>query len=553
MTFIYKIMSRIRFIVAATVVLLVTLLGYSYLLQDRASAANIANFDPSRIIDDAVFYNTSAISVDGIQNFLNSKVPTCNNNHAGFTGSTGTVYNPQFICLKDFYENPDASYTIGFNYLDRNGATQVDYRTYYRNNAYQYNSLCPVYVGGSNTCGSGDYTQGIKHLMADIQPMNSERPPGSISAAQIIYNAAQTYGLNPQALIVLLQKEQSLVTDTWPAVGQYQSATGYGCPDYVPCSSGYAGFSKQLYNAAWQFKQYRLSPGSYSYVANRNNNIQWSPIASCGSSTVYLQNQATAGLYNYTPYRPNQAALSAGYGTGDSCSAYGNRNFWLYFTDWFGSTWQVPASDATVAGGLYRLTVPGGKSLDVAGAGTSDGTDVQIWAGNTSGAQYWQITYLNNGFYSLKNYSSGKYLDVAGGGKSNGTDVRIWSGNGSCAQQWAIMANSGGYALVSACSGLALDVWASAVNTDGANVQIYTRNPADGQKWQLTRLDVADGLYRLTVPGGKSLDVAGAQTTDGTGIQIWGQNTTGAQYWQVTSLGNGFYSLRILCQISILM
>lgn len=25
------------------------------------------------------------------------------------------------------------------------------------------------------------------------------------------------------------------------------------------------------------------------------------------------------------------------YGTGDSCSAYGNRNFWRMYTDWFGS------------------------------------------------------------------------------------------------------------------------------------------------------------------------------------------------------------------------
>ena len=31
------------------------------------------------------------------------------------------------------------------------------------------------------------------------------------------------------------------------------------------------------------------------------------------------------------------AALNAGYGTGDG-SAYGNRNFFSYFTDWFGST-----------------------------------------------------------------------------------------------------------------------------------------------------------------------------------------------------------------------
>ena len=57
---------------------------------------------------------------------------------------------------------------------------------------------------------------------------------------------------------------------------------------------------------------------------------------------MYIQNQATAGLYLYTPYRPNAAALANLYGTGDGCSSYGNRNFWRMFTDWFGST-SVPA------------------------------------------------------------------------------------------------------------------------------------------------------------------------------------------------------------------
>jgi uncharacterized protein with LGFP repeats len=58
----------------------------------------------------------------------------------------------------------------------------------------------------------------------------------------------------------------------------------------------------------------------------------------CGTASVHLTNIATASLYNYTPYVPNQAALAAGYKPGDDCSSYGNRNFWNYFTDWFGST-----------------------------------------------------------------------------------------------------------------------------------------------------------------------------------------------------------------------
>jgi hypothetical protein len=165
----------------------------------------------------------------------------------------------------------------------------------------------------------------------------------NLTAAQIIYNAAQTYNINPQVLLVVLQKEESLITDTWPAPYQYKSATGYGCPDSTPgvCNSSYYGFTNQINNAAKLFHSVvTSSPTWYSPYVLGNNNILWSPNASCGSSVVNIQNLATASLYDYTPYRPNQASLNAGYGSGDSCSSHGNRNFYLYFTDWFGSTYS---------------------------------------------------------------------------------------------------------------------------------------------------------------------------------------------------------------------
>lgn len=295
------------------------------------SAANAGSFQAGRIIDDIVFTDTTTMSVNDIQNFLNSKVPSCNSNHAAFTGSTGTVYSPQFICLKDFYENPSSSYTVSFSYTDTSGNPQTGSRTFYLNNAYRYTALTPVYT-------NGDYRQGYT-LKGTVQSVNGAIPSGAISAAQIIYNTAQAYNINPQVLIVLLQKEQGLVTDTWPASYQYQSATGYGCPDYSPCSAGYAGFSNQLKWSATMFHAIMINSSSWytPYIVG-NNSIRWNPNAACGSSVVNIENRATQALYNYTPYQPNAAALAAGYGTGDGCSAYGNRNFYLYFTDWFGST-----------------------------------------------------------------------------------------------------------------------------------------------------------------------------------------------------------------------
>jgi hypothetical protein len=135
----------------------------------------------------------------------------------------------------------------------------------------------------------------------------------------------------------------SLVTDDWPWPRQYEIAMGYGCPDSGPnysanCSSQFYGFFNQVYQAAQAFRRYETNPTWYNYRAGRNNYIQYHPNPSCGGTNVFIENQATANLYIYTPYQPNAAALNNLYGTGNDCSAYGNRNFWRLFNDWFGPT-----------------------------------------------------------------------------------------------------------------------------------------------------------------------------------------------------------------------
>ena len=153
------------------------------------------------------------------------------------------------------------------------------------------------------------------------------------AASAIIAGIARACGINPRVLIVLLQKEQSLITR--PSVSGYERATGYACPDTADCDADYFGFFNQVYSAAWQFRQYTLHPSERQAVVG-DVRMAFNPEASCGGGIVGIRNQATANLYNYTPYQPNAAAVSNLYGDGDACSAYGNRNFWRIYTDWFG-------------------------------------------------------------------------------------------------------------------------------------------------------------------------------------------------------------------------
>jgi len=208
------------------------------------------------------------------------------------------------------------------------------------------------------SCASGyvclrDYVESIPARAADSRC--SSLQASRLTGADIVYWVGRACGISQAALLVLLEKEQGLVTDSTPSARQYRSATGYGCPDTAACDSLYYGFFNQVYNAAHQFKAYQANPTRWNYQAGRSNRVLWHPNADCGSSQVTIRNQATAGLYIYTPYQPNAAALRNLYGTGDSCSSYGNRNFWRLYTDWFGSTSDGPvssfvktATDATV-------------------------------------------------------------------------------------------------------------------------------------------------------------------------------------------------------------
>lgn len=194
------------------------------------------------------------------------------------------------------------------------------------------------------------------------------------SAAQIIWKAAQDYSINPQFIMVLLEKEQGLITDTWPNHVQYRTATGFGCPDTAACDSQYFGLENQIRNAANLFRT--VLNGGWSNYPVGQTYVQYHPNTWCGGTVVNIQNRATSALYRYTPYQPNQSALNAGYGTGDSCGAYGNRNTYALFTDWFGSTqgyaWQ-PMEDSR----WMRSSV----SLQKTDLNTGKLTDAQINVG----------------------------------------------------------------------------------------------------------------------------------------------------------------------------
>lgn len=133
------------------------------------------------------------------------------------------------------------------------------------------------------------------------------------TATQTFYEVAQRWLINPKYLLVLVQKEMSLLTDPSPKQSQYDWATGYGCPDGGGCDSRWQGFYKQVNSAAAQTRYYMDNIHEFNYQPDRSYLVD--------GISVTPKNNATAGLYNYTPH------------------IHGNQLFWNLWNKYFGKKW----------------------------------------------------------------------------------------------------------------------------------------------------------------------------------------------------------------------
>ncbi len=190
------------------------------------------------------------------------------------------------------------------------------------------------------------------------RPIDYSTYGANASAADIIHTSALLYGVNPQVLIVTLEKEQTLVTGgAGCADWRYWSAMGYDCPDggsrynypdkgiYGTCVAAerHAGFSAQVNHGAWQLQFNRQrAVGNLNWRGNQNIPnygfytqgyrrqsagaplLYYNGVATIDGQSVTMTNGPTATLYTYTPH------ISA------------NQTFVQLFTNWFGSPTGPP-------------------------------------------------------------------------------------------------------------------------------------------------------------------------------------------------------------------
>lgn len=154
-----------------------------------------AALNPGNIISDSQFYNGNAMSAEQVQSFLDQRVSNCLIGTAKYPA--GGMYDGRRLsnaCLKDFEMETQSQ---------------------------NLNRYCSAYQGSG--------------------PGNKE------SAASIIAKVGAACGISQKVLLVMLQKEQSLITNTAPYQRRYDIAMGYGCPDTgenysANCSDAPLGF-----------------------------------------------------------------------------------------------------------------------------------------------------------------------------------------------------------------------------------------------------------------------------------------------------------------------
>ncbi|MHB1864850.1 MAG: hypothetical protein ACYCPS_01635 [Candidatus Saccharimonadales bacterium] len=235
-------------------------------------------------------------------------------------------------------------------------------------------------VFGSGSCISTDHGFSAPDPTG-YNPTSGFTYGNDVSAGQVIYDAAQAYSVNPQVLLVTLEKEQSLVSGSnGCSTLQYAGATGYGCPDggttynysgvdlysingsEVTSVNGTCvgsnlevGFSQQIIHAAWLLKF-----GEQRSEGNINWDVQLTNFPEAGDSwnnsddpQSCYSGPMTQGTFQICPNQPS--TFYDGYTTIDGTSLYmgsgataslyyytphlnGNNNFWNIFNSWFGSS-----------------------------------------------------------------------------------------------------------------------------------------------------------------------------------------------------------------------
>jgi Ricin-type beta-trefoil lectin domain-like/Glycosyl hydrolase family 76 len=207
--------------------------------------------------------------------------------------------------------------------------------------------------------------------------------------------------------------------------------------------------------------------------------------------------------------------------------------------------WKINASAGS--GGYYQIeNVNSGQCLNVSGASGINGAKIVQYPCQSMipGNDQWMPVQNPDGTFSFYNLLSYQAVDIPGASTASGVQLDQWFGNGTTAQKFNLIQPSitfsGNYEIQNTNSGLALDV-SGASTTENAPVIQYAFNDQKNQLWNFVAAD--PGYYRIkNVNSGLYLNVTGANTNMGSLLVQWPSVTTYNDQWRPVLNSNGSYS-----------
>lgn len=227
------------------------------------------------------------------------------------------------------------------------------------------------------TMSLGEIQQFLEQKNSYLATYITEDFEGNVkSASEIIYEAAQNYQVNPQYILVLLQKEQGLIQMENPTEKRLSWATGYAVCDSCsmddPRIQKYKGFGKQVDNGAGAMRFYYENASRYEYIKSAGGAYE------IDGETIIFENQATANLYTYTPH------------------IRGNYTFWRVWQSYFGDPLSEVRTHEATTQTEYMAQIIGSAPFTME---ANEGEEKWYWVEYLNiGTQTWDNDDLNNLF-----------------------------------------------------------------------------------------------------------------------------------------------------------
>ena len=196
------------------------------------------------------------------------------------------------------------------------------------------------------------------------------------------------------------------------------------------------------------------------------------------------------------------------------------------------------------------------KVISINNGEYNDFGNAHIWENERKEYQKFDVKYNENvDAYIITAVHSNKSLDVSGAGQSNGTNVIQYRTHDGNSEQWILKETRNGYYnIISKCNSLNLDV-SGGLNANGINIQVFENNGSIAQEFKFIKAEknegtrtIENGIYTIgtKLNEKKALQIEGGDISNNARVKferrlnIPNKN----QEFEIKYLNNGYYEIK---------